>query len=146
MFYSKQRGSALIVSVFIITVMAAFAAAMIRIDWSGQDMTSREVFATRAWFAAHSGNEYVLSKLFPLGQKASDPNACSEGGSSNRKSYNDIDASLFQCQKIKVVCTRHKYGSGTPASYKYQLESSATCGSGKFATTRIQETWAKDLL
>ncbi len=67
MFYSKQRGSALIVSVFIITVMAAFAAAMIRIDWSGQDMTSREVFATRAWFAAHSGNEYVLSKLFPLG-------------------------------------------------------------------------------
>lgn len=145
MFYSKQRGSALIVSVFIITVMAAFAAAMIRIDWSGQDMTSREVFATRAWFAAHSGNEYVLSKLFPLGQKASAPDACSEGKSSDSKTYT-VNARLFQCKEVKVVCTRHKYGSGTPASYKYQLESSATCGSGKFATTRIQETWAKDLL
>jgi len=147
MFYSKQRGSALIVSVFIITVMAAFAAAMIRIDWSGQDMTSREVFATRAWFAAHSGNEYVLSKLFPLGQKKSNPDACSEGGSSDSQTYDekDIDAALFQCQEIKVVCTRHQYGPDTKASYKYQLESSATCGSGKFATTRIQETWAKDL-
>ncbi|OLQ80457.1 hypothetical protein BIT28_17160 [Photobacterium proteolyticum] len=144
MSYSKQRGSALIVSVFIITVMAGFAAAMIRIDWSGQEMTSREVFATRAWFAAHSGNEYVLSKLFPLGQKASDPDACSQGGSSDSKTYS-VDASLFQCQKVTVVCTRFKYGSDSQSAYKYQLESSATCGNGKFATTRTQETWAKDL-
>ncbi|MGF1733101.1 hypothetical protein [Photobacterium kasasachensis] len=144
MSYSKQRGSALIVSVFIITVMAGFAAAMIRIDWSGQETTSREVFATRAWFAAHSGNEYVLSKLFPLGQKDSEPGACSQGGNTDTKTYS-MNASLFQCKSVTVVCTRFKYGPDSQASYKYQLESSATCGSGKFATTRIQETWAKDL-
>lgn len=143
MSYRKQRGSALITSIFVITVMAAFAAAMIRVDWSNQETTSREVFATRAWFAAHSGNEYLLSKLFPLGVEKSDPAVCSEP-KRDLKKYT-LDAKLFQCQEVTVICTRHKYGSGTPASYKYQLESTATCGTGKFKTTRTQEAWAKDL-
>ncbi|MGF1725773.1 MshP protein [Photobacterium nomapromontoriensis] len=136
MFYSKQRGSALIVAIFVITVMALFAAAMIRIDWSGQDLTTREVFSTRAWYAAHSGNEYVLSKLFPLGQKASSPVACTQ--------YT-LNASAFSCQRVTVTCTQSEYSDNGQPAHKYQLESRATCGTGNFATTRIQETWAKDL-
>ncbi|MGF1859352.1 hypothetical protein [Photobacterium profundum] len=138
MFYSRQRGSALIVSIFVITVMALFASAMIRIDWSGQDTTSREVFATRAWYAAHSGNEYMLSKLFPLGAESSSPDAC--------KDYSgEVAASLFNCQSLSLVCKKYQYGNSEPRKYKYKLESTATCGTGIFETTRIQETWAKDL-
>lgn len=136
MFYSKQRGSTLIVAIFVITVMAVFAAAMIRIDWSGQDMTSREVFSTRAWYAAHSGNEYVLSKLFPLDQKASIPAACT---------HYSLNAAAFSCQRVTVTCTPSQYRDNGQLAYKYQLESTATCGTGQFETTRIQETWAKDL-
>ncbi|MGR5064795.1 MshP protein [Photobacterium sp. DNB22_13_2] len=140
MFYSRQRGSALVVSLFIITVMGAFAAAMIRIDWSGQDSTAREVFSTRAWYAAHSGNEIVLSKIFPLGQITSNPDACIDY--SKDKS---LDASLFSCQSLTVKCTKTSYQENGQPANKYQLESTATCGSGQFTTTRTQELWAKDL-
>ena len=104
MFYSRQRGSALVISLFIITVMGAFAAAMIRIDWSGQDTTAREVFSIRAWYAAHSGNEIVLGKLFPLGQTTSDPQACDQ-------TYDlDQQAGLFHagnCRSaVKLILTR----------------------------------------
>ncbi|PSW10216.1 hypothetical protein C9I98_25250 [Photobacterium sanctipauli] len=138
MFYSKQRGSALIVSIFIITVMAVMAAAMIKIDWSSQDTTSREVFATRAWYAAHSGNEYMLSKLFPLGETSSKPEYC--------KDYTgELEPSLFDCHALILTCTKHEYGGAETQKYKYQLEATATCGTGAFETTRTQETWAKDL-
>ncbi|KHT62605.1 hypothetical protein RJ45_16650 [Photobacterium gaetbulicola] len=139
MFYSRQRGSALVVSLFIITVMGAFAAAMIRIDWSGQDTTAREVFSTRAWYAAHSGNEIVLSKLFPLGKKASEPLACDQTYNFNQ------EAELFSCQTLQVVCKSYAYKDNGKPAKKYQLESTATCGTGQFTTTRTQEVWAKDL-
>ncbi|MGF1700071.1 MshP protein [Photobacterium makurazakiensis] len=138
MFYSRQRGSALIVSIFVITVMAVMASAMIKIDWSSQDTTSREVFATRAWYAAHSGNEYMLSKLFPLGEVSSKPEYCKEY-------TGELSPSLFNCQALKLVCTKHEYGSAESKKYKYQLEATATCGTGMFETTRTQEAWAKDL-
>ena len=140
MFYSRQRGSALVVSLFIITVMGAFAAAMIRIDWSGQDTTAREVFSTRAWYAAHSGNEVVLSKLFPLGQTESNPDACIDYN--NEKA---LDASLFSCQSLTVQCKKIPYQDNGKEAFKYRLESTATCGTGQFTTTRTQEVWAKDL-
>ncbi|PSU32769.1 MshP protein [Photobacterium lutimaris] len=139
MFYSRQRGSALVVSLFIITVMGAFAAAMIRIDWSGQDTTAREVFSTRAWYAVHSGNEIVLSKLFPLGQTASDPQACNQMYDFNTQ------AELFSCQTLQVSCKTQSYKENGQPANKYQLESTATCGNGQFTTTRTQEVWAKDL-
>ena len=63
----KQQGGALIVSIFVIVVMSVMAAAMIRIDWSSQDVTTKEVLGTRAWFTAHSGNEMMLNALFPPG-------------------------------------------------------------------------------
>ena len=139
MFYSRQRGSALVVSLFIITVMGAFAAAMIRIDWSGQDTTTREVFSTRAWYAAHSGNEIVLSKLFPLGQTTSAPQACDQTYDFSQQ------AEVFSCQTLQVSCKTHRYKENGQPANKYQLESTATCGTGQFTTTRIQEVWAKDL-
>ncbi len=140
MFYSRQRGSALVVSLFIITVMGAFAAAMIRIDWSGQDTTAREVFSTRAWYAAHSGNEIVLSKLFPLGQAVSDPAACI-----NYKDENALDAGLFSCQLLEVECTKSSYQDNGTEAFKYRLVSKAICGTGQYSTTRKQEVWAKAL-
>ncbi|MBY5949073.1 MshP protein [Photobacterium rosenbergii] len=140
MFYSRQRGSALVVSLFIITVMGAFAAAMIRIDWSGQDTTAREVFSTRAWYAAHSGNEIVLSKLFPLGQTESNPDVCLD-----YKDGKALNAKLFSCQTLVVTCTRTSYQDSGSEAFKYHIESTATCGAGQFSTTRTQEVWAKDL-
>ncbi|GAL06390.1 PilX N-terminal domain-containing pilus assembly protein [Photobacterium aphoticum] len=133
----RQRGSALIMAIFLITVMGLLAAAMIRIDHTSQSTTAHEVFATRAWYAAHSGNEYVLSQLFPLGQSTSDPQAC--------QSY-VLSAAAFSCQQVTVTCQAIEYQNGAgQTAHRYQLESTATCGTGALATTRVQEVWAKEI-
>lgn len=135
MFYSKQRGSALMVAIFVMTVMAVMAAAMIRIDWSGQTTTTREVLATRAWFAAHSGNEYLLSRLFPLGQTTADAQVC------QGQPISGLDATLFQCRSLTLRCETRQVGPHK----QYYLTATATCGSGEMSVTRTQETWAKAL-
>lgn len=137
MCYSKQRGSALMVAVFVMTVMAVMAAAMIRIDWSGQTTTTREVLATRAWFAAHSGNEYLLSRLFPLGQSTADASVC------QGQPIRGLDAALFQCRSLTLRC--ETFEVGTTPYQQYYLTATATCGSGEMAVTRTQETWAREL-
>ncbi|MGF1685806.1 MshP protein [Photobacterium japonica] len=135
--YRRQRGSALIVAIFLITVMGLLAAAMIRIDSTSQTTTTHEVFATRAWYAAHSGNEYVLSQLFPLGRHDADATAC--------KTYT-LSAAAFSCQQVTVTCQAMEYQNGAgQTAHRYQLESTATCGTGALATTRVQEVWAKEI-
>ena len=137
MSYRRQRGSALIVAIFLITVMGLLAAAMIRIDSTSQTTTTHEVFATRAWYAAHSGNEYVLSQLFPLGRHDADAAAC--------KTYT-LSAAAFSCQQVTVTCRRMPYKNAKAEEVSsYQLESTATCGTGAYATTRVQEVWAKEI-
>lgn len=138
MFYSRQRGSVLMVAIFVITVMAVMAAALIRIDWSGQDTTTREILASRAWYAAHSGNEYMMSKLFPLGSRLADADAC-------HHYTGQLPAARFQCQSLVLTCTKIPYGDGPSPSYKFKLETTARCGNGKFAVSRTQELWAKDV-
>lgn len=137
MSYKKQQGSALVISLVVITVMAVFAAAMVKLDWSNQEMTSREVFATQAWFAAHSANEYALTQLFPLGSKQSNPKACI--------SNYPISADKFSCSSVSASCVATTITENGKVIHRYQLEAIATCGTGKYAVTRIQETWAKDL-
>ncbi|WP_232603930.1 hypothetical protein [Photobacterium carnosum] len=75
--YTKQRGSGLMIILFVIVVMGFMAMAMIKIGASSQTMTTKEVLGTRAWFSAYSANEVLLTKLFPLGDPLqSDRTAC----------------------------------------------------------------------
>ncbi len=139
--YNKQRGSGLMIVLFVIVVMGLMAMVMTKIGSSSQTMTTKEVLGTRAWFTAHSANEVVLTKIFPLKEQ---DNGC--------KNYTSQEvASMmppFQsgCQVIKVVCTTKNIRllSGKTVN-EYHLESTATCGSNNVAMTRTQEVWAKDL-
>lgn len=139
--YNKQRGSGLMIVLFVIVVMGLMAMVMTKIGTSSQTMTTKEVLGTRAWFTAHSANEVVLTKIFPLTEQE---NGC--------KNYTSLEIARmmppFQngCQVTKVVCTRKKIRltSGKTVN-EYHLESTATCGSNNVAMTRTQEVWAKDL-
>jgi MSHA biogenesis protein MshP len=139
--YTKQRGSGLMIILFVIVVMGLMAMAMIKIGASSQTMTTKEVLGTRAWFTANSGNEVVLTKLFPLGKPLqSDRTAC---GNDSEKKYTQADMPLFQkgCKIITVTCEPQMINK----TQQYKLISTATCGSGKVTMTRTQEVWAKGL-
>ncbi|MBV1840185.1 type II secretion system protein [Photobacterium ganghwense] len=131
----KQHGSALIVSLFVIVVMSLLAAAMIRVDWANQDITTKEVLGTRAWFTAHSANEVTLSELFPLNQP---PNtaACTN--------THFAPANNFHCS-ADVACTLHAVSGAEGTINTFYLVSTATCGSGENQVSRTQEAWAKEI-
>lgn len=58
----------LIVVLFVVLVMGLLATTLARLEWTNQDTQTREIFGTRAWFMAHSANEWALTQLFPLGE------------------------------------------------------------------------------
>ena len=135
--YKKQQGSALIVSIFVIVVMSVMAAAMIRVDWSSQDITTKEVLGTRAWFTTHSGNEMMLNLLFPVGASAANAAACVPTTAFT-------PANNYNCT-ANVSCTPNTVSRAGSTITMFYLESTATCGSGELQVTRTQETWAKEL-
>ena len=66
--HSQQRGSALVIALFIIVVMALLVGAMSKLLSASSESVSYEVLGTRAFFAAQSGMERTLSLLFALDQ------------------------------------------------------------------------------
>ncbi|KKC99967.1 hypothetical protein [Photobacterium halotolerans] len=138
----QQQGSALIVAIFVIVVMAAMAAAMLRVAGSSQDITTREVLSTRAWFTAHSANEVMMSQLFPLAGTPSDPavEICNRHHPDTGTAYSFAPAGVTGC-RATTTCQSSNAGSVNT----YLLVSTASCGGSPHAVTRIQELWAKDL-
>jgi MSHA biogenesis protein MshP len=138
--YTKQRGSGLMIVLFVIVVMGFMAMAMTKIGASSQTMTTKEVLGTRAWFTANSGNEVVLTKLFPLGDpRVSNAAAC--------KLYSQTEIRtmmpIFQqgCKITNINCVPAMINN----TNEYKLTTTATCGSGKVTMIRTEEVWAKGL-
>lgn len=133
----KQTGSALVVVIFIITVMAMMAAAMIKINASQAVTTTQEILGTRAWFAAHSGIEISLNKLFPIG----DPKQMLTCAVISKQ----IPLVDFDGCEVRVECDEFA-GDSAETTRRIQLRSTGHCGSGQYQVKRQQQVWVKGLL
>ncbi|KXF80032.1 MSHA biogenesis protein MshP [Enterovibrio coralii] len=143
----SQRGSMLIVAVFALTAMAALGTVLMQINWSQKDTTTREVLGARAWFAASSGTEYAMTKLFPLAtipaNVVSEATLAQQACSAIPDVGETIDFSasgLTGCT-VTVSCD---IVAGTVE--QYLITSKGQCGSAQFSVTRTQESWAKVLV
>mgnify|MGYP000220793347 CR=1 FL=1 len=63
--YSAQRGSALMLALFVLTVLLLLGTALMRILSSSSETIVQEVLGTRALAAANSGMQAHLQLLFP---------------------------------------------------------------------------------
>ncbi|GAB2909775.1 type II secretory pathway component [Rheinheimera gaetbuli] len=121
-----QRGSALVIAVFIIVLMLALVLSLSRLLISGSESVVYEVQGTRTLFAAQSGLELALPQLFPL----AGPADC--GAVTN--SINFSGAALQGCS-TQISC--NAYSDPTPgATPLYRLSSTASCVAGGFTTSR----------
>lgn len=123
---NKQRGSALVVAVFIIVVMLALVLSLARLLTSSSEAIVYEVQGPRALFAAQSGLELALPKLFPLGAAAA--TACPTN-ISNPVSFSD--AALNGCS-VTVSCSA--YPPAQPEVFR--LSSRSECIANEFTTSR----------
>lgn len=125
--YQAQRGSALVIAVFVIVVMLALALSMARLLSSSSETVVYEVQGTRALFAAQSRLEIALPQLFPL-----DGAGISECPAGLTGPIDFDGVSGLQGCTAELTCTAYPAG-GEPL---FQLSSTANCSAGDFVTSR----------
>ncbi|GLT15061.1 MSHA biogenesis protein MshP [Vibrio algivorus] len=144
---ASQSGSVLIVVIFVVVVMGLLASTMARLEWSNQDTQSREIMGNRAWFMAHSANEWAMTQLFPLGETGEDLDKLSSYCTSSLtfpNGYFANDAEYQHCQIDSLTCTPHIMTDSGGSEVKYgffKVSAKASCGDddGLFRVERAQD-------
>lgn len=127
--FPKQRGNSLVVSIFVIVIVSALAAAMSKVLIITQESLSVEVVGYRALQSANVGVESGLQLLFPLdANPALDCTAfpISQAGIGNV-------SGLLSCQ-VTVQCDLSQIGT---QNVVFRLESQSSCNAGGLNTSRV---------
>lgn len=132
--HRRQRGSALIVGIFVITVMFLLAAALIRISSDGDEALTLEVWGTRALAAANSGADVAMSKLFPLDNGAS---SCANVPAA----WSVPNVVGFHGCAVSLSCNAFVVDGVT----QYRIVSTAVCQSADLRVSRTVEVTARDV-
>ncbi|MFM5645109.1 MSHA biogenesis protein MshP [Aeromonas caviae] len=116
----SQRGSAILIALFVIVIMALLAAAMGRFLVDSSEKHTVEVRGVRALMAAQSGLEIALYRLYPSGQWQGQQCAAST-------SLSFTDAGLIGCQAI-VTCNKVSVSAAGATQTAYDFSSEGRCG------------------
>ncbi len=128
----RQGGFSLPVVVGVIVLAAVLGAAMVNLVATGQQSVALEVVSTRAFYAAESGAQFGMQRLFPpSGGAASCANA----------SVSFATNGLSGCSAT-VSCTSTGPVNGTMF---YTITSSGSCSSGPTQATRTIQVKARSL-
>lgn len=122
----RQTGSALVIAVFIIVVMLALVVSLSRLLLSSSEALVYEVQGTRAFFAAQSGLELMLTEVFPR-------SGSSQCNASSQLSF--ADDGLTGCE-ARVSCLQQALPANSVATSLYQLTSIGRCVADDFVTSR----------
>ncbi|WP_299126709.1 MSHA biogenesis protein MshP [uncultured Vibrio sp.] len=146
---ASQRGSALVMVIFVIVVLGFLATSLSRTSWSDNDSNTRVVLGTQAWLLSHSVNEYVMTQFYP----DPDPQASSAvasvcsgndlqpGGGVFTAASSMVDEASMNCSLELMQCSSRGELDGF---IFYVLESSVVCGSGVSQVQRNQEVWVRE--
>lgn len=113
-----QRGSALVVAIFALVVMAAIGAALIKLLESQQTRVVSEVLSLRALLLARAGAERQLVDLFPLNAPArhcdgtvDDDSLADESQFSGAFTLElSAQAGAGSCQPVAINCSSVRVG------------------------------------
>lgn len=132
--FSSQRGAALVVAIFIITIMAILAAVIARVVTTSESASVDEVFGTRAYHAASSGAQVFATQLIDaLEAESADAAAvCHEGHAVNFQM-----PGLQQCE-AQVMCALANHSDFD--IQQYQITSIGQCQSAQQRYSRILST------
>ncbi len=135
--HRKQRGSALVIAIFIIVVMTLLGSALVRMVSSNAETIAYEVIGTRAYQAAQAGAQRKMIELFPLDS--------SDNCTAVTDTY-DFSAieGLENCKAEAVTCTQAPATAVNGISY-YTVTSRGECNVAGVVTSRKIEIKARSL-
>lgn len=126
----SQQGSALIIGVFVLTVMFLLAASLIRIVGDADESVNMEVWGTRALFSANSGADAALAELFPVNSTVA---TCTNVSSTWTPPNNAVG---FHNCSVSISCNTANVGSVV----QYRINSLAVCETGNCAGSSNSST------
>jgi len=133
---NKQKGSALVLALFIMVVTTLLGAALVRMISSNSETIAYEVIGTRAYQAAQAGAQRKLSEVFPLlpGSVECSPDSI----------YNEFSTvkGLDNCVATDVDCIADAIVDDV--TY-YTITSTAQCNIAGVFTSRTIEIKARSL-
>lgn len=125
---ARQGGSAVMVALFVIVIMALLAAAMGRFLVDSGEKNTVEVRGVRALMAAQSGLEIALYRLYPNGEWHGQKSACDDMAEPNPPmELNFPDPGLVGCKAI-VSCTPVPVSAADTTQTGYRFSSEGRCG------------------
>ncbi len=143
---SKQRGNVLVVVLFVIIVLGYLAGSLARISWSNQSATTKEFLGTKAWFAVQSANEWALTQLYPLQDRAEFTQSIQWLCENRVDGVAPTIATAEGCQMQAMKCALvGEFNAGeSDAESLFKVQATAVCGSGLSQVQRQQEVWVRE--
>lgn len=142
---ASQKGSSLVIGIFILVVMSLLGAALIEIMEANEEAFTYEVLGTRAYNSAQSGIQWKMQELFPLRGALNNDSSDSSMCIANDSDQISLDLSnvpgLHGCSAI-VKCTSLVHEITT--TY-YTVTSIGQCEINGEVTSRQIEVQAKTL-
>lgn len=145
----RQSGSALVVAIFVIVVMALLAAGLSTMLRNSSRNAAWEVLGARADLAVNSGLEQALSELFPL-NPGGEIRLCS-----HVTRFPTLSGTGFSACSVEVVCREVVECNTDPNSGGieelnnacfYELQATGECGEGEVRVQRQQVLQARTSL
>jgi len=133
--YKSQRGSVLVLAIFIMIVMLLLGTALVRMLSTSSESIAYEVVGTRAYNAANSGLQARLAELFPLDSTAQlcepaavPPTSDTRDAGTAREYLPNLSGveGLKNCRIQRISCEDFLVGN----TIYYQLSSTAECDMG----------------
>lgn len=139
-----QRGAALIMAVFVLTVMLLLGSVLVRTLNQENYNVGIETTNTRAWAAAQSGVDYYLAKT--LGRDiATTGSASCPGSTTTLTPGSGLPAiNAFDRCTVNISCVYGSANASDEATNRYKITASATCGPDQLQATRTVEALAYD--
>jgi len=130
----QQRGSALVIAIFVIVVMLVLASALLRMGNNADEDVNLEVWSLRAFAAANSGADAALAPLFPVvGVNSRGCGVLRKIGTPKEDTETHIeviwtrpDVTGFHGCTVGLSCTRQSADGVT----QYVVRSTAVCETG----------------
>lgn len=135
----KQKGSMLMMAIFVLTVMIFLAVSLQDVFSGAARSLAYEVYGARALSAANAGAELALQKIFYLsGQTALTFSDVEPNAATASLNVNLSNTEAFSGCTVAVAVSRFTIND-TTYFYNYthyRIDSTATCVSGDFKTVR----------
>jgi MSHA biogenesis protein MshP len=125
-----QRGSMLVMALFLLVVLTLLAGTMITIVSGSSKSVVHEVYGLRAQYAAQAGLENLIAQSFPAGSTAQ---VCNTNTSST-PSFSGIDG--FRNCRFDAQCTSQEINFNGSNHRFYRYASTGFCDTGDGVVSR----------